>query len=153
MGGEAGPRPLGSPGGASGARKSPGRGGRSPGGPDLSLSPGLGPGAPPRALHGALPSPRPRLGPAFPLYPAAAPAPDAARLSRSARKCLECVRLWTRILSIYSRSVHRTPPQLFPGQQLLPSPVTSLLVAADPPLGAGCSSFHLFSSLISWRLR
>lgn len=54
------------------------RGGDSSG-PGLSLSAGLGPGAPPRALQGALPSPPAAAGPRVPAVPA--PTPDAARLS------------------------------------------------------------------------
>lgn len=45
------------------------------------------------------------------------------------------------------------PSQLFPGQQLLPSLITSPLVASDPNLGTLCPSTCSLSSLISWRLQ
>lgn len=116
--------------------------------PGLSLSPGWGPGVPPRALQGSLPSRGCRSARRTRCARLPLPTPHVC----PARKCLECVRLWTRILSIYSPSVHRMPSQLFPGQQLLPSLITSPLVASDPNLGTLCPSTCSLSSLISWRL-
>lgn len=124
MGGEAGPRPPGLVPWSSGVGASCGRAGRSLGRPRPVTVTWPGSRCP-----SPCPSRRPAL-PGLPLGPAR-PGVPAVRLPlptphvRPACKCLECLRLWRRILSIYSRAVHRMPPQLFPGQQLPPSLITS----------------------------